>query len=244
MSERLDRLEKFLEESSKRADKRQAEYEARQAKLDAMFEKSKVEDAKRQAEYEARQAKIDEQFAKSKAEYEARQAKADEQMAELKSQMVELKLQVDKTTKTVDKLGKLFGGFTNNQGDMVERFVSNSIAQAKSIYDIQFDYIDTNIYNRIGSLKREYDIVAYNGDTIAIVEVKSKAHVNDLNSFQDKIRDFRVLFPMYERHKIVIGIASLDVNKEIIKACEDRGYMAFKIAGEVIERKGLKVKVY
>ena len=67
------------------------------------------------------------------------------------------------------------------------------------------------------------------------MEIKSKAHVNDLDVFQDKIKDFRVLFPVYQDFKIYIGIASLHLNDEVIKACQAKGYGVIKLAGEKIE---------
>ena len=86
------------------------------------------------------------------------------------------------------------------------------------MWGIQFDNIEPNVKNRIGSHNVEYDIVLYNGHSIGIVEVKSKAHINDLKSFDKKIEDFRIFFPMYKDNKIYIGLASLHFNEEVINA--------------------------
>ena len=92
--------------------------------------------------------------------------------------------------------------------------------------------------------EREYDIVLYNGDSIGIVEVKSKAHINDLAIFDDKIADFRLLFKDYQGYKFYIGIASLHLNNEVILQCKQRGYVAIKLAGEHIEIVSDEVRAY
>ena len=139
------------------------------------------------------------------------QAKTDEQLTEF--------------TKGLNDLKKLFGSAQHNQGQINEEFICNSIiAQDKVLWGIYYDYVERNVKSRFGRTQGEYDCVAYNGDSIAIVEVKSKAHIKDIEKFPTMIRTFRILYPMYKDFKIYIGIASLHINNDVVQECQDNGY--------------------
>ena len=181
------------------------------------------------------QAKTDKQLeenAKGMQELRASQAKTDKGIQELKTVAAD-------TMRGLKTLQKQLGGITNNQGkmqgEMIEAIFAKSINRKKKINNILFDYMATNVHNRVGDIRNEYDIVCYNGDTILIVEAKSSVSLSDIDSFSKKIADFRVLFPMYKDYKIYIGIASLHIENDMIKVCKDKGYMALQIAGDVIE---------
>ena len=171
------------------------------------------------------QAKTDEQI----RELKAQQAKTDEQLRKTDEQIAQ-------TDSSLTRLEKLFGNYRNNHSDMVEEFIGNSLKRNGNIlWGISFDYIQANVSNRIGKLKGEYDVVLYNGNAVAIVEIKNKAHVNDLEDFDKKISNFRILFPMYEKHKIYIGLASLHINSEVISQCQQKGYGVVHLAGHTME---------
>ncbi|MEY3882396.1 MAG: hypothetical protein RIQ94_3192 [Pseudomonadota bacterium] len=47
-----------------------------------------------------------------------------------------------------------------------------------------------------GQMQEEYDLVMTNGNAIGIVEVKYKAHSNDLDKLDRKMKNFKKLFPI------------------------------------------------
>ena len=176
------------------------------------------------------------EFRKDMQELKAQQAKTGEQIRELKAQQAKTDEQIAQTDSSLTRLEKLFGDYRNNHSDMVEEFIYNSLKRNGNIlWGISFDYIQPNVSNRIGKLKGEYDVVLYNGNAVAIVEIKNKAHIHDLESFDKKITNFRILFPMYEKHKIYIGLASLHMNSEVISHCQQKGYGVVRLAGQTME---------
>ena len=168
---------------------------------------------------------------KWKAEQEQRQAENDKQIRELRESQA-------KTDEKLKKLGIYIGRVSNNQADIIEAFVAATLERYNKIWGITFDSMGHNIKNKVGKIEREYDVVLYNGNIIVIVEIKSKAHVNDLDDFEAKVRDFRYLFPAYKDYTICIGIASPDMNEDVIRECEARGFGAIRIAGEKLEESG------
>ena len=163
------------------------------------------------------------------------QAEFRKDMQELKAQQAETAEYLRETDRQLRELKTMFGNAQNNQGQMVEEFLSNTVAKTKYLWGIQYDYINRNLKGHFHQTQGEFDIVLQNGSTVAIIEVKSTANINDLEKFPQKIATFRILFPMFQKYQIYIGIASLNINSEVIAECEARGYGVLKIAGDSIE---------
>ena len=157
---------------------------------------------------------------------------------------------IEKLGERIDKLGALLGSSQKNLSDMLEEFLHNSVFQTAredgtiELWGIMFDYIVKSMKNRIGKIEGEFDFALFNCDSIALVEVKNKAHINDLAKFPRMIANFRTLFPMYKDYQIYIGIASMHINDEIVQECRENGYGVIKIAGEVVEPMPLQVKAF
>ncbi|MFK5968957.1 MAG: hypothetical protein QM487_02395 [Candidatus Marithrix sp.] len=83
----------------------------------------------------------------------------------------------------------------------------------------------TVTYQLIG-LEDEFDIVLVNETSIAIVEVKHKAHpklVDDM--LTNKLLNFRTLFPYYENLKLygVLLPASMVSNSKLVEKAKEAG---------------------
>jgi hypothetical protein len=100
---------------------------------------------------------------------------------ELKALVASLAVSQQETIRKLDKLGELYGNIGQNQGDVAEEFFFNSLANDTHLGSIHFDDIEKNGHKRRGKTEEEYDIIMTNGDAVGIVEVKYKAHENDLD---------------------------------------------------------------
>jgi len=171
------------------------------------------------------QRETDRQFKETDAkikENSEQQKKTDEQMR--------------KTDEKLDRLAKLYGNVSKNQGDVAEEFFFNTINANLKIGNVKFDDITANQYKVRNGVKDEYDILLTNGDSVAIIEVKYKAHENDLDKLKTKkIPNFRKLFPMYNDYKIYAGIAGFHINEDVVKKAEEYGFFVLKRKGEIVE---------
>ncbi len=93
----------------------------------------------------------------------------------------QIKLNDKMLTEKIDCMGITLGIVTNNQGDAAEEFFFNSLSNDTHLGSIHFDDIEKNGHKRRGKTEEEYDIIMTNADAIGIVEVKYKAHENDLD---------------------------------------------------------------
>nr|MDA3941229.1 hypothetical protein [Spirochaetia bacterium] len=165
----------------------------------------------------------------------------------------ELKADQRKTDEQIDRLGKLIGNIlnnqggvaeefsfdtlsseiigsiSNNQGDVAEEFFFNTLRSKLKIGDLLFEDISPNVYKERGGIKDEYDILLTNGNSLAIVETKYKAHISDLEKLKNKkIPNFTKLFPVYKDYKIYAGIASFNINKDIERKAREYGFFVLK----------------
>jgi hypothetical protein len=146
--------------------------------------------------------------------------------------------------KQIKELQKTVGGITNNQGSFAEEYFFNSFEKGKqNFFGEKFEEIAKNLTNFWQGLKDEYDIVLFNHTSVALIEVKYKAHLNDIPNVLKKAESFRILFPHYKDFRIFLGFASMSFYPELEQACIEQGIAVIKQVGDtvVINDRNLKV---
>jgi hypothetical protein len=133
----------------------------------------------------------------------------------------------------LDKLGELYGNLGQNQGDVAEDFFFQSLIKDNHLGSIHFDDVVKNMEKHRGQLQEEYDLVMTNGETVGIVEVKYKAHENDLDKLDRKMRNFKELFPWFKNYK-QYGAIAFFINDKAKKEALRRGYFVLQRSGDLI----------
>ena len=142
------------------------------------------------------------------------------------------------------KMEETTGSWANNHGSFAEEYFFNAFEKGKlDFFGKKFDKIEKNIKNSGKDLRDEYDIVMYNSTYVAIIEVKYKAHQNDLTKVLNKAKTFRILCPDYKDSKIYLGLASMSFYPELEQECVDQGIAVIKQVGDkvIINYEHLKV---
>ena len=191
-----------------------------------------------EATQKANEAKQIEHEAKQR-EHEAKQREH-----EIKQKASEAKSEAEyqKVLATIASVGKQLGSISSNLGSVTEEFFYNSLNANPTFGGIKFDRVTPNLI--VGTKKRqsEFDIVLTNGNSIAIVEIKHKAHVNDLDQVEAQIKRYRELCPEYINFDIYGGIAGFSVPPDVVKAAHERGLFVLKRKGEILtaDAKGMR----
>ena len=173
-------------------------------------------------ELKASQEKMSEELKASHLRLEASQEKTDEQMK--------------KTDERLDKVAKLVGNISNNQGDVAEEFFFNSLADKPILNGIKYDFIDKNVTRSKNGIQDEYDIFLVNGKDIAIIEVKYKAHSNDVEKLiNKKYENFKKLYPEYKDYNHHLGLASFNMNDDVINIAAQNNITLLQRKGKLIE---------
>ena len=142
--------------------------------------------------------------------------------------------QMKRTDEKLKRMGITLGNVTNNQGDVAEEFFFQSLIKDNRLGSIRFDDVVKNMEKHRGKIQEEYDLVMTNGDALAVVEVKYKAHKNDLDKLDRKMRHFKQLFPIYQHYKQYGAIASFHINDEAKSEALRRGYFVLQRSGDLV----------
>ncbi|MEI8236141.1 MAG: hypothetical protein WCG11_03115 [Methylococcaceae bacterium] len=154
---------------------------------------------------------------------------------ETDSKFKETDLKFKATDRKLEKLSELLGSIGNNQGDVAEEFFFNSLVDNAHLGAIHFDDVATNMKKHKGKIQEEYDLVMTNGQAVGIIEVKYKAHQNDVDKLERKMRHFKILFPWFKDYKIYGALAAFNVNDVAKKEALDRGFFVLQRKGDVLQ---------
>jgi len=212
----------------------QIKTDAQMAKTDAQMAKTNVQLAKTNAQLaktDAQLAKTDAQLAKTDAQL----AKTDAQLAKTDAQLAKTDAQLAKTDTKLDKLAKMYGGVGNSQGAVAEEFYFNSLKANPVLNGIHFDSIDKNLTRNQNGLEDEFDILMVNGKDVFIIEVKYKAHEEDLRRLiEKKAVNFKKLFPVYRGYNHHLGLATFHIYDELKDQALSAGVTVLQRRGDVI----------
>jgi hypothetical protein len=168
-----------------------------------------------------------------------------EQMKRTDEQMNKNAEQVKKDEAKLARMGFTLGNMANNHGESTEEYFYNSLYDDPRLGNIVFDEITKNIHGKVARLEDEFDIAMYNGNNIALIECKYKAHENDvINLIEKKVQNFKQLFPFYANHTFYLGIASFSFYPKLEELAKEKGVAILRQKGEVVEIEADNLKAY
>ena len=174
-----------------------------------------------------------EQLFEAISRLEKSQEKTDEQIKRTNQEVGE---QMKQTDERLNKVAKLVGNISNNQGDIAEEFFYNSLESNPTLNGINYDFIDKNITRSRKGLRDEFDIVLVNGKDIAIIETKYKAHANDIEKLANKkYENFKALYPEYSKYNHHLALASFNINEDVKEKAKEENVMLLQRKGDIIE---------
>ena len=90
-------------------------------------------------------------------------------------------------------MNKASGDFTNKWGAFMERLISGDLINLFEQWNIPVDKLTSRktLYRESRNVHAEYDFIAYNGDVLVVVEVKSTFTRSKLDKFLLKLADFK-----------------------------------------------------
>jgi hypothetical protein len=142
--------------------------------------------------------------------------------------------QLKRTDEKLERMGIHLSGIGQNQGDVAEEFFFNSLIKDNRLGSIHFDDIERGKSKHRGKIQEEYDLFMTNGDAIAVVEVKYKAHSKDLDKLDRKMANFKTLYPIYQNYKLYGALASFHIHDNLKNEALERGYFVLQRSGELV----------
>jgi hypothetical protein len=165
----------------------------------------------------------------------------DREMAESSARfgrmMEETNLQMKETSLQIKNLKEMIGGMANSNGMFAEEYFFNAIDNGdKNIFGEHFDecYSSLKRYNKENRKKSEHDILLVNGKSVAIVEIKYKARKEDIRKLIDKLPNFRILYPQYKDHRVILGLAAMSFDNGVEDESAQEGIAIVKQVGDTV----------
>ncbi|MCL1947459.1 MAG: hypothetical protein FWF51_09990 [Chitinivibrionia bacterium] len=151
---------------------------------------------------------------------------------------------------SIKEMSKEIGGIGDSNGKFSETYFYNSLLNSMHFGGKDFDEIDKGLKRSKklpngDKLKGEYDVVMYNGNTIALIEVKYKVKKNHIVNLTTKqVKVFKELFPQYAKFDFYLGLAGLSFEDGIEKEALEQGIGILKPKGENVEIIDDNLKIY
>ncbi|MDR0870355.1 MAG: hypothetical protein LBN39_06135 [Planctomycetaceae bacterium] len=170
-------------------------------------------------------------------------AETDRQMKETDRRMKETDRQIGKLLKSQQEIRQELGGIGKSNGEYAEQFfvraLKHTFDPSRKMYMFggrEYFRIDNNWSATHDDIDEEYDIVLYNGDSVAVIEVKYKFKMHELKKFVNrKIPNFRLLYPSYADKAIYLGIAGFVFENGVIEEAKSRGIGILRKDGKNVD---------
>ena len=136
--------------------------------------------------------------------------------------------QLKETGKHLKRLEKLF---EDQWGKLMEALVKGDLIKLLNERKIEVQGIARE-HSRIQNGKEfEFDIIAINGNTVVVVEVKTTLRPQDVENFVKKLKVFKSIFEEYKNKKIYGAVAYLKANSGANKNSERKGLFVIRATG-------------
>lgn len=165
--------------------------------------------------------------------------------AETSEQIKKTGEQIKKSDAKWERKPTKYGNLVEHEWYSTEDYFYNSLIDTMKLGNIKYNEIAKNIHIKSKRMEDEFDIVMYNGNSIALIECKYKAHKKDVeNLIEKKMHNFRISHPDYSNCKIYLGIASFGFYDELEQYAKENGVAILKQKGDFVEIDDKNLKVY
>ena len=184
-------------------------------------------------------AKFDRDLAESSAKFDRDLA---ESSAKFDRDLEKSRNEYDRRTKNLEQR---MGAWSNSHGSFAEEYFFNAFDNGETtFFGEKFDDIAKNVKALRPKIKDEYDIVFINCKSIGIIEIKYKAHENDVHEVVNKANTFKANYPDFSNHKFYLGLASMSFYPELEEKCKKNGIAVIKQVGDTVVINDKHLKVY
>jgi len=213
------------------------------------FRKTERKTKKSRSNFDGGLRKARAEYKKFRIENKKAIDECDRQIKESRIEYEKYREENEKSRKDYERHMKKFeqtmGAWYYNNGEFAEEYFFNSFEDGQqTFFGEKFDSIDRKIKPLSPVMKDEYDIVLLNGKSVGIIEVKFKAHINDIPKVIRKAESLRVNFPSHANHQIYLGLASMTFYPELEQECINQGIAVIKQVGETVVINDTNLKVF
>ena len=135
---------------------------------------------------------------------------------------------MQETARRIRELNELFKG---QWGKLMESLVEGDLVKLLQRRGIAVHHTVTNPRQNYGERRWEFDIVAVDGEAVAVVEVKTTLRVPEVDRFIRRLHEFPELMPEYAARRIYGAVAYLKAYQESDVRAERLGLFVIRATG-------------
>jgi hypothetical protein len=168
----------------------------------------------------------------------------DQQLKETDRQLKEQSQETDRRFRETERFirelsketDKKIGRLTNRLGEFVEEFIKPGVVRLFQTRGIPVHkvYSDVSANNPHLNLATQIDLLVVNGEVCALIEVKSKLSIDDVNEHIERMEKFKPLFPEYADKKAFGAVASMVIAENVAKYAYKKGFFVIAQQGESV----------
>lgn len=174
---------------------------------------------------------------------QARVTALEQTMAELAQSQAHTNANLDRFAAEVraasQAADKRWGELSNKMGTLAEDLVAPGIP---AVFSTFFGLPDPEWRVRVWarhrtdrSRRREYDVVAWDGDVFLVNETKSQARPDDVAALLEAVAEARGYFVEAEGRRVFGSLASFFVDPSVVRAAEREGLLVFGLGRGLLE---------
>ena len=120
--------------------------------------------------------------------------------------------------------------------EIAEEFFYNLLRDTQILAGVHYDFIDKNVSRTGNGVSDEYDMILVNSRDVALVEIKYKAHEEDLTKLLTrKYNNFKTLFPAYKDYQHHLVLATFYLYDELKELALKNNVIVLKRKGDIVE---------
>ncbi len=149
-------------------------------------------------------------------ENEELRRKNEEGQRELQASQQKTRKMIEENAKMVTQLHQSIreanGNFNNKWGRFMQSLVKGDLITLLNLRGIEVDHTfrSLKMKRKDKSVRREYDLIAANGQEVVVVEVKTMLTSDDVDDFLNSLADFKAFNSSYKAKTIYGAMAYLD----------------------------------
>ena len=165
-------------------------------------------------------------------EIKKRSLEIEEQM---KKETEQMKKDTQDMKKTLKALGINVDGINKTTGLDTEEFFYSSIQKDLKLNGVKFDSSSSNLLSKKDGKTQEIDIFLENGNSVGIIEVKTKVKEDTIEQLDNIIENFYYFHPSFKGYKIIGAIAGKVFPQHLQEKALKKGYTVITQKGDHIE---------
>ena len=149
--------------------------------------------------------------------------------------MKETDREIKETRRTVERVNESVAALTGKWGKFVEGLIVPAVERLFKERGIEVDKVSQRVRARKNGRNLEVDIMAINGETVVLIEVKSTLKVADVEEHLQRLTEFKLFFPEYQERRVYGAVAGIVMDEGADRYAYRNGLFVIGEKGETVK---------